>query len=227
MQNTLKNPCQKQSNMELEKAIQAITAFQGESLTSTISEIEREIIGLNAKESAEYCTQRDINDAFIDSSLLVKSLAGQINVLIHTAGILHSLKGILKENEVIESVSLGAGNTGKKFDLVTNLQVAEFKFIDWQGGAESIRQNGIFKDFYDLAEFDTPKRKVLYVVGTYYPIKFLSGGRALRSVLSKQPKIMDAIKRNYGESIVKVKDYYELQRGNVDIEDISPHIGRA
>ena len=161
------------------------------------------------------------------STLEVKNVAGQINVIIHASGILHSLKGLLQDGEVVESISLGAGNTGRKFDLETNLQVAEFKFIDWQGGAESIRQNGIFKDFYELAEDKTNKKKYLYVVGTHYPLKFLNGGRALTSVLSKQPVIFETIKTKYGSNINAVRDYYEMYKKEVCVCDISPYIGRA
>jgi hypothetical protein len=43
--------------------------------------------------------------------------------------------------------------TGRSFDLETSYRVAvaELKFIRWQGGPESIRQNQLFKDFYLLA----------------------------------------------------------------------------
>jgi hypothetical protein len=123
-------------------------------------------------------------------------------------------------------VSLGAGNTGRHFDLETNLRIAEYKFIDWQGGPESIRQSGIFKDFFELAEYETTKRKCLYVVGTEYPLKFFNGGRALSSVLSRNPNILSRIKAKYGESVTKVCDYYELKKDDVHICDVRPHIGR-
>jgi len=55
---------------------------------------------------------------------LIKQLAGQINVVIHALGILLCLPHILRPGEVIEYVSLGAGNTGRAFDLETNLRVA-------------------------------------------------------------------------------------------------------
>ncbi len=77
------------------------------------------------------------------------------------------------------------------------MRVAEYKFIDWQGGPESIRQNSIFKGFFELAEHETHK-KVLYVVGTGYPLKFFNGGRALTSVLSRHPKILAHIHEKYG-----------------------------
>jgi hypothetical protein len=64
----------------------------------------------------------------------MKQVAGQINVVIHALVILLCLPHILKDHEVIEYVSLGAGNTARAFDLETNQRVAEFKFIRWQGG---------------------------------------------------------------------------------------------
>jgi hypothetical protein len=77
-----------------------------------------------------------------------------VNVAIHALGILLALPEILEVlevGEVVEELSLGAGNTGRAFDLVTNVRVAEFKFIKWRGGAEAIRQNGLFVDVFHLA----------------------------------------------------------------------------
>ena len=121
----------------------------------------------------------------------------------------------MESGEKVKSVSLGAGNTGRKFDLETNRRIAEFKFIDWRGGAESIRQNGIFKDFFELAEHDTRKRKFLYVIGTDYPLRFLNGGRALTSVLSKQPTLYGRLIEKYGVEIHTVRDYYRLTHRKV------------
>jgi len=213
--------------MNIDSAVEAIGKFQGDSLTERLSGLENAIIGSNAKELLEYCSDEDINDSFIASALAIKKISGEINVIIHASGILHSLKDILQPGEVVQSVSLGAGNTGRKFDLETNIQVAEFKFIDWKGGAESVRQNGIFKDFYELAEYETQKVKNLYVVGTHYPLKFLTGGRALTSVLSKQPTIFRNISEKYGSDIRIVRDYYEVHREGVNVIDVSPYIGRA
>jgi hypothetical protein len=122
---------------------------------------------------------------------------------------------------------LGAGNTGRKFDLETNLRVAEYKFIDWQGGPETIRQNAIFKDFFELAEHDTKKKKFLYVVGTEHPLKFFNSGRKIASVLSRNPKALSQISEKYGQQVKTVRDYYELKKNEVTVCDISPHIGRG
>lgn len=212
--------------MAIEKALEALKSFQGTSLTKNLAEIEAKIVGRSQDNITQFCAEHMIDEDFMSSALTVKRLAGQINVIIHAAGIIKSLEGILDDGEKVESVSLGAGNAGRQFDLETNFRIAEYKFIDWRGGAESIRQNGIFKDFFALAEYETAKRKYLYVVGTKHPLKFLNGGRALTSVLSRHPKIHAYIKEKYGEDVVTVSDYYEIQKSSVEIVDISPFIGR-
>lgn len=93
-----------------------------------------------------------------------------------------------------------------------------------QGGSEAIRQNGIFKDFYSLAEHQIDKKKYLYVVGTELPLKFFNGGRALTSVLSRYQSILDDIHNKYGTGIIKVRDYYALRKNDVIICDISQYL---
>jgi hypothetical protein len=212
--------------MSIDLGIQAIENFQGLSLTESLSRIESSVVGLGTNELRDFCDGRKIDGAFMSSAVSIKKLAGQINVIIHAAGILCSLPAILKPDEIVESVSLGAGNAGRQFDLETNFRVAEYKFIDWQGGSESIRQNGVFKDFFSLAEHETKKSKHLYVVGTNHPLRFLTGGRALSSVLSRYPTILAEIARKYGAEVTRVRHYYELKKSEVEVLDISPHIGR-
>ncbi len=212
--------------MTIDRAIEAIKAFQGSSLTANLSAIETDIVGLGAPDLLNFCGSWRIDNEFMASAASIKKVAGQINVIIHAAGILCSLPSLLESGEMVESVSLGAGNTGRKFDLETNRRIAEYKFIDWQGGPESIRQNSIFKDFFELAEHVTHKSKHLYVVGTDLPLKFFQGGRALSSVLSRHPEILDRITKDYGERVSKVRDYYAMKKDMVEIRDISPFIGR-
>lgn len=213
--------------MCIEKAIKAIEKFQGTSLTKNLALLEGDIVGGSSVDAAKMCASININNDFIQSALEVKKVAGQINVIIHASSILHALDDLLKEGELVESVSLGAANAGKKFDLETNYQVAEFKFIDWQGGAETIRQNSLFKDFYTLAEHLTHKQKYLYVVDTLHPLKFLNSGRALASILSKEPVILKNIEDKYGNNMKCVRDYYVIYKNSVSLCDISPYIGRS
>jgi len=93
------------------------------------------------------------------------------------------------------------------------------KFIHWRGGAESIRQNNLFKDYFLLAEHETAKRKELYVLGTRYPIKFLSSGRSLKSILSKNSKVADEYFAIYGDRFKTVGDYFGFRCDAVAIGD--------
>ncbi|MES6357806.1 hypothetical protein U6M78_12190, partial [Cutibacterium acnes] len=163
--------------------------FTGPDLTQTLARIESAVRGVAAKDCASFLEGAGVGREALAAAAEMKRLAGQINVTIHALGILLCLPHILEPGERVEYVSLGAGNTGREFDLETNLRVAEFKFIRWRGGAESIRQNSVFKDYLLLAEHPTAKRKYLYLLGTEHALKFLRGGRALSSVLSRNDKL--------------------------------------
>src|SRR5690348_14950778 len=114
-------------------AIHLLQAFRGPDLTRTISQIEKSLKGIAADGYAEALTTSGAKAEVLGAAGLVKQLAGQINVVIHALGILLCLPHILRPGEIIEYVSLGAGNTGRSFDLETNQRIAEFKFIHWQG----------------------------------------------------------------------------------------------
>jgi hypothetical protein len=150
----------------------------------------------------------------------LKRAAAQVHVIIHTLGILLLLPYILQSGEVVEQLSLGAGNTGKSFDPTTNQRVAEFRFIQWRGGSESARKKELFKDFYWLAEAATPKYKYLYIVGLEYPLKFLKSGTALLSLMSRNKTLSDDFERCYGERFVKVRDYYGYRKSSVELVDL-------
>src|SRR5262249_35418951 len=131
----------------------------------------------------------EIDDVLLRSALHLKLASAEINVIVHAVGILLSLPHILDPDERVQYLSLGAGNTGRPFDLETDKRIAEFKFIDWKGGSETIRQNSLFKDFYELVEFETTKKRFLYVVGLEHPMKFFNGGRACESVMSRNKRL--------------------------------------
>ena len=201
-------------------ALAALQRFGGQDLTTSLARIEQSIRGVTREALEDALRTTTSRDTF-DAASRLKLLVGQLNVVIHAAGILSCLPHLLEPGEVIEYVSLGAGNTGRRFDLETDRRVAEFKFIRWQGGPEAIRQNGLFKDFYLLAEYETMKRKYLYVLGTTYPLKFMNSGRSLDSVLSRDDRLKQGFLNRYGGNCRVVRDYYLLRRDQVSIEDVS------
>jgi hypothetical protein len=127
----------------------------------------------------------------------------------------------LESGERIESLSLGAGNTSRLHDLETDRQIGEFKFIEWRGGPESIRQNSLFVDFFNLVSANTSKRRVLYVVGKETPLRFSRNRRALSSVLSKNRAIADRFHSLHGDRFATVRDYYETVADQVEIVDLA------
>ena len=209
---------------ELSEAITALQAFCGPDLTLTIERIEGSLRNTTLDTCAAALAACGTRSDVLNAAGLIKRIAGQINVVIHALGILLSLPRILQPGEVIEYVSLGAGNTGRAFDLETNRRIAEFKFIRWQGGPEVIRQNALFKDFYEMAEHATDKQRFLYVLGTEHPEKFFNGGRALASVLSRHVRLRNQFAAKFGDQYRTVRDYYLPRKGLVVIQDVSPFV---
>lgn len=211
--------------MNLIDAAAALQEFAGADLTRKLAGVEAQLQGLDANACREAIPTLGAGSTTLGAAGLMKHVAGQINVVIHALGILLCLPHLLDEGEHVQYVSLGAGNTGRAFDLETTTRVAEFKFINWRGGPESIRQNSLFKDFYMLAESPSTKRKFLYVLGTEHPLKFFNGGRALSSVLSRNEKVKNLFDAKYGSRLTTVRDYFQIQMNTVTIQDVSMYLG--
>lgn len=214
----------KQPQIAVAEAIHLLQTFRGADLTQTIYQIEKSLKGVSAQNYSAVLTTSRAKAEVLGAAGLVKQLAGQINVVIHALGILLCLPHILRPGEVIDYVSLGAGNTGRAFDLETNQRIAEFKFIHWQGGPESIRQNALFKDFYEMAESGSAKEKYLYVLGTAHAEKFFNGGRALSSVLSRNEKLKKGFSEKFGDQYRTVREYYLQRKESVVIQDVSSFV---
>jgi hypothetical protein len=210
--------------VRLSEAITSLQTFGGPDLTQTLAQIEASLRGASIDSCVTALAACGAKTEVLGAAGLVKRLAGQINVLVHALGILLCLPHILKPGEQIDYVSLGAGNTGRAFDLETNQRIAEFKFIRWQGGSEAIRQNSLFKDFYVMAEHPTEKQKFLFVLGTEHPTKFLNGGRALSSILSHSVKLQRQFLEKYGTQYQTVREYYLPRKQSVEIQDVSPFV---
>ena len=208
--------------MDLESSLRLVESFSsGTSLTERISDIEATLPHKNKKQIEKFLNNEKINSDVLQGALKIKEVAGQINVVIHSVGILVLLSSILDENEEITYLSLGAGNTGKNFDLETNKRIAEFKFINWRGGADSIRQNSLFIDLFNLVEHETDKRRCLYVIDKKHPIRFLYGQRSINSILSKNQSVNKRFFDKYGDKYKIVSEYYRDISNMVEIIDVN------
>lgn len=209
--------------MQLTEAVRALQKFGGADLTRTLARIEASLNGTTVETCSNILSACGAEKEVLSAAGLIKHFAGQINVIIHALGILLCLPHLLQPGEVIEYASLGAGNTGRAFDLETNQRIAEFKFIRWKGGPEAIRQNALFKDFYLMAEHPSEKRKFMYVLSTEHPLKFFNSGRSLSSILSGV-KLQNQFVGKFGEKYRTVRDYYVPRKDLVLIQDVSPFI---
>jgi hypothetical protein len=208
--------------VSLEDAARLVEAFGlGPDLTARIGSLERAVRNRPADEVAQLLTNEHLEGELVAAARTVKAMAGQINVLIHAAGVLVSLPYILEPDEIVESVSLGAGNTGRAHDLETDRRIAEFKMIDWRGGPETIRQNNVFADVFGLAATETDRRRVLYLLGTDHALRFLRGGRSMTSVLSRSPKVRRRFSELHGEDqFPTVGSYWKTIQDVVELVDL-------
>jgi hypothetical protein len=207
--------------MNLLEAARELEMFERGDMTGRLASLESAFRGQSRDHARLLCASNGIEPALMQAAFIFKAAAGQINVLLHAVGILTALPSILREGEQVEQLSLGAGNTGRAFDLETSHRIAEFKFIGWRGGAESVRQNGVFKDFFRLAEADTAKERWLYLLELDRPLRFLNGRRAISSVLSRDETLRRDFAALYGEQFAVACDYYLHRRDRVQLGDLS------
>ncbi|HZJ03466.1 MAG TPA: hypothetical protein VFE20_07305 [Thermoleophilia bacterium] len=206
----------------LQRALATLTSFASpKELTLRISLLESSLASLTREQAADRLVGENVDAVVLDAALTIKHLAGRINDIVHAVGILTALPYVLEPGEVILGLSLASGNTGKAYDLETDRQIAEFKFVTWQGGPESIRQNGLFIDLFRLASADTDKRRLLYVVGERQPLRFLNGRRSLKSVLSRNASAARSFQELYGRRFSTVGEYYATVRDLVKIVDLA------
>jgi hypothetical protein len=208
------------TKVDLNQASAALTEFRDVSLKRRLSSLERSFGGHEVGRFDQLLQEERLSGNLLADALAMKDASSQISEIVHALGILRSLPLILDRDERVESLSLGAGNTGRPFDLETNIRIAEFKFIEWKG-ADAVRQDSLFKDFYELAEFPSNKAKYLYVVGLDYPLKFLRGGRACKSVMSRHKKTWEHFSKTYETKFATVADYFEYRQHLVKIVDLT------
>ncbi len=87
----------------LDQAAELIEGFGiGPALSSRIAALETAGIGLDRRQLRTLNAREGVDEALLAAAVTVKSLAGQINTIMHATGILVSLPWILEPKEVIE-----------------------------------------------------------------------------------------------------------------------------
>jgi hypothetical protein len=208
--------------MEIAEAILVVRQFAGEDFRAGIAALQHSIAGANCRLCEEVATRAGVEDRLLCAAYTIKKATGRIHEVIHAAGMLAIIPKILSPDEVVECVSLAAGNLRDGFDLVTNKRVAEFKFITWKGGAEAMRHKSLFKDFFGLAEESSNRRKELYVLGTAAADKLLRSNQAIESLTSKHKKVAKAFRQKYPNRFSTVGEYFAEVGHRVEVIDASP-----
>jgi hypothetical protein len=197
----------------------------GRGLRDHLAELERALVGKDRDSAVSLVAEDGITDDVLLAALAIKAMAGQINVVVHALGILVSLPYLLEDGEIIEGVSLGAGNTGRSHDLETDRRIAEFKFITWRGGADTIRQNTLFVALFNLTSSDTIKRRELYVLDRRKPLRFLNGNRAIQSVLTKHSTVWERFnQRHFPDNFVTVSQRWATVRDRIALIDLRERV---
>jgi hypothetical protein len=203
-------------------AIGRLHAFLGAGPPRTrVAQLERLIADADQASLAAVLGREQIDDAVLRAALLVKQLAGEVNVVIHAVGILLTLPYILEPRERVIEASLGAGTGGRPYDLQTTHRIAEFKFTRWRGH-DAVRQRELFADFVNLAEAtDEDRRRQLFVAGAVRPSEFLRNSRRkLASVCEHRPDVLARIRQRHADAFQTVAEYTAARGDRVEIIDL-------
>lgn len=210
-----------QARMDLATAVSTLERFYGpDGLTARIAALESNLVGKDRQSVIAALQQAQVSEDALSAALEIKRVAGQVNVAIHALSITLALPVILEDGEVVQDSSLGAGNTGRRFDLETDRRIAEFKLTTWRGGPEPVRQNELFADVFHLAEADTAKRREIYLTELDRPLRFLGGRRALGSVLAKGA-VKEEFYAAHSDHYTVVRDYWEDVKYRVALIDLA------
>jgi hypothetical protein len=194
-------------NDDLALAFDNLRDYLGDGLSTRIALLESHFSGGKPETLPDLLERQKLTSDLLHHAHSIKRATGQIHVVVHALGILLSLPSVLENGEIVEQLSLGAGNTPKRhYDLETNLRIAEFTFIDWKG-RDSARQDKLFKDFFLLAEADTQKKRCLYVNSRDAAIKCLSGGRLCKSLLGRSATTGNRFAAQYPDNM-RVCEYF-------------------
>jgi hypothetical protein len=201
-------------------AFAEVARFKDSDLKGRIAQLEAAATGCSREALNDLAAQEGVSVALLRAAVSVKRAAAQIDAVVHATGMLLCLMDILNNDEVVETISLGAGNTGKQFDLETNRQIAEFTFIEWKGGSESIRKQKLFKDFYTLAEAVTHKERYLYFLGDIHLRKVFHSRSSCKGMLQTYAPLRDEFLKQY-DAALSVCEYYEKRKGLVILQNLS------
>lgn len=204
--------------MNLNEAVKVLNSFKNESLKEVLKEIE---------DAKEVSNQHDFSK-LLEAARKVKKASAQVDEIVHAAGIMLALKSWLKKNEKIEYLSLGAANHKNRFDLETDLRIAEFKFGTWNdSSANGSRRRGYMGNYVSLLT-STDKRKKYFVVEDLIGFKkFITKDSEWENVLSrnktgyeKLSNFLNSNKQNHLKTVGEIFKKFEWKVQIISFDEI-------
>lgn len=179
----------------------------------------------------------DVNATYL-ATLALKLVAGEVDTLLHAAGIAAALPYVLADGEYVQGISVdhhGRGTAGAAAlgvgDLVTNLQVAEFTFIHWRMKGNGARESKLLADLVKLDLLDDTRaegrRRVLYVAGGGPAVRFLGGATTIVKKLKNNGVPLRRFIEHYGNRFTTVGAYWahieqDKRVSVVDLYEVAP-----
>lgn len=196
---------------------------QAKGIGATIRSTEGRLRGTT---KAALAHETALTDDLLRGAMALTMATSDLYALVHAAGILVAIRYLLDPDEVIESLSLGAGATGQP-DLVTDRRVAEFKFQRWKGQSDGARQRELVADVLRLATDDSGKSRELYLLDKTIPERWLgSNRRNLTSLLgsTRHASLLDRATRRFGPVVTVAELWARIEPAItvVSLVDLAP-----
>lgn len=211
---------------DLHEEVARLLAFLArQPLTEAVAALEHALADSTAEEAQGHGRAFGIDQHLLASAVATRRQLGRLNDLIHASAIVLMLPRLLEPGEVVRGrPSLAAGNDpSRKYDLETNLRIAEFKLAQW-AGADAMRKRGAFKDLVHLAADDTGRRAQLFVVGQA-PIKFLRSSRSVAGWgLDRATSTRALFEERFGPLTMPIRDFTAGPGAHVELVDLGPEL---
>jgi hypothetical protein len=202
-----------------------LTYLARQPLTTAVAALEHALEGSTGEAAAEHGRAAGIDQDLLTAAVATRRQLGRLNDLIHASAITLMLPRLLEPGELIQGrPSLAAGNDPtRKYDLQTNLRVAEFKLAQW-AGADAMRKRGAFKDLVHLAADDSGRRAQLFVVGQA-PIRFLRQSKSTAAWgLDRATTTRAKFEERFGPLSMSIRDFTAGPGAHVELVDLEPEM---
>jgi hypothetical protein len=207
--------------------VSALASFGRGSLTHTVADLERSFAGQDAVGLEAALEPKGVTGRTLEAGLIARDMFGRLNDIVHAVAITVALPLLLEPGEVIESVSLAAGNSPERpFDLSTNRRIAEFKLSRWDGH-DTARKLQLAKDLVHLAADESGRRAQLFVLDER-PLEFVNRSRSLiENLLKRFPTTLQLFKAHFGDPAISIAEFRSSGGAQVEMVDLRSILGRA